>query len=111
MRSAKRSSTAPDKALAVFEDPRSMLAASRKWRAEGLAIGLVPTMGALHAGHLSLVEEACRENSRVIVSIFVNPIQFGPSEDFERYPRDPERDGELLRTAGVDAVYRPSVAV
>jgi pantoate--beta-alanine ligase len=88
-----------------------MLAASRKWRGEGLALGLVPTMGALHAGHLSLVEEACRENSRVIVSIFVNPIQFGPGEDFERYPRDPERDGELLRTAGVHAVYRPSVEI
>jgi pantoate--beta-alanine ligase len=88
-----------------------MLAASRKWRGEGLTIGLVPTMGALHAGHLSLVEEACRENSRVIVSIFVNPIQFGPGEDFERYPRDPKRDGELLLTAGVDGVYRPSVSV
>jgi pantoate--beta-alanine ligase len=88
-----------------------VLAASRKWRGERLTIGLVPTMGALHAGHLSLIEESCRENSRVIVSIFVNPIQFGPGEDFERYPRDPERDGELLRKAGVDAVYTPSVEV
>jgi pantoate--beta-alanine ligase len=86
-----------------------MLAASRKWRSEGLTIGLVPTMGALHAGHLSLIEEACRENARVVVSIFVNPIQFGPGEDFERYPRDPERDGSLLRNAGVDAVYKPSL--
>jgi pantoate--beta-alanine ligase len=88
-----------------------MLAASRRWRGEGLTIGLVPTMGALHAGHLSLIDQACRENSRVVVSVFVNPIQFGPGEDFERYPRDPQRDGELLRRAGVDAVYRPSVAV
>jgi len=88
-----------------------MLAASRKWRGERLSIGLVPTMGALHAGHLSLIDEACRENSRVVVSIFVNPIQFGPGEDFERYPRDPERDGELLRKARVNAVYRPSVDV
>jgi pantoate--beta-alanine ligase len=88
-----------------------MLAASRKWRGERLTIGLVPTLGALQAGHLSLIEQACRENSRVVVSIFVNPIQFGPGEDFERYPRDPERDGELLRKAGVDAVYRPSVEV
>ncbi len=86
-----------------------MLAASRRWRAQGLTVGLVPTMGALHAGHLSLIEAARSENSMVVVSIFVNPIQFGPGEDFARYPRDPAHDAELLRGAGVDAVYRPSV--
>jgi pantoate--beta-alanine ligase len=87
-----------------------MLAASRRWRAEGRTVGLVPTMGALHRGHLSLVELACRENAMVVVSIFVNPIQFGPGEDFERYPRDPERDAQLLGEAGIGAIYRPSIA-
>ncbi len=82
--------------------------ASRRWRSAGRSIGLVPTMGALHAGHLSLVEMARRENDVVVVSSFVNPIQFGPDEDFTRYPRDPERDGELLAAAEVDAIYRPS---
>jgi pantoate--beta-alanine ligase len=86
-----------------------MLEASRRWRVEGLSIGLVPTMGALHAGHLSLIDEARRENDKVIVSIFVNPIQFGIGEDFERYPRDAEGDSAVLRSAGADAVYRPSV--
>jgi pantoate--beta-alanine ligase len=88
-----------------------MVEASRQWRRDGLAIGLVPTMGALHAGHLSLVERARADNSRVIVSIFVNPIQFGPGEDFQHYPRDPDRDAELLRRAGINAVYRPPVDV
>jgi pantoate--beta-alanine ligase len=88
-----------------------MLEASRQWRRDGLVIGLVPTMGALHAGHLSLIEEARRENSAVVVSIFVNPIQFGPGEDFSRYPRDPARDAELLTRVGTTAVYRPAVEV
>jgi pantoate--beta-alanine ligase len=88
-----------------------MLAASRRWRAQGLSIGLVPTMGALHAGHLSLIEQARRENRIAVVSIFVNPIQFGPGEDFARYPRDPARDAELMTGTGVDVVYRPSVEV
>jgi len=81
--------------------------ASRRWRADGEEIGLVPTMGALHAGHLSLVDRARRENSKVVVSAFVNPIQFGSGADFARYPRDPDRDARLLLEAGVDAIYRP----
>ena len=84
--------------------------ASRRWRRAGRSIGLVPTMGALHAGHLSLVDAARRENDTVVVSVFVNPLQFGPGEDLERYPRDWERDSKLLAEAEVDAVYRPSVA-
>jgi pantoate--beta-alanine ligase len=85
-----------------------MLEASRRWRRDGKSIGLVPTMGALHAGHMRLVEAARGENDVVVVSLFVNPIQFGPNEDLDRYPRDWERDSRLLRDAEVDAIYRPS---
>jgi len=73
------------------------------------SIGLVPTMGALHAGHRSLVERAGAENDMVVVSIFVNPIQFGPGEDLARYPRPIEDDLEMLRGMDVDAVYMPRV--
>jgi pantoate--beta-alanine ligase len=79
------------------------------WRQAGQRVGLVPTMGALHEGHLSLVRRARALCDRVAVSIFVNPLQFGPAEDFTAYPRDPERDLELLGEEGVDAAYMPSV--
>jgi len=85
-----------------------MLDASRRWRGAERSIGLVPTMGALHAGHLSLVEAARAENDVVVVSVFVNPLQFGPGEDLDRYPRDWDRDLRALTEAEVDAVYRPS---
>jgi pantoate--beta-alanine ligase len=97
--------------VVVLEAAGAMLEASRRWRVEGRSIGLVPTMGALHAGHLSLVELARGENDIVVVSIFVNPIQFGPGEDFERYPRDLARDIEMLARAEVDAIYQPSLEV
>jgi pantoate--beta-alanine ligase len=71
-------------------------------------IGLVPTMGAFHAGHLSLFRAARAENDVVVASLFVNPAQFGPGEDLDRYPRDEERDGKLAETEGVDVLYVPA---
>jgi pantoate--beta-alanine ligase len=79
------------------------------WRRAGDDIGLVPTMGALHAGHDSLVSRARRENQRVVVSVFVNPKQFGPREDFKNYPRPFEQDRARLETLGVDAIFHPPV--
>jgi pantoate--beta-alanine ligase len=79
------------------------------WRQGGDEIGLVPTMGALHAGHDSLVRRARRDNQRVVVSIFVNPAQFGPNEDFASYPRPLTQDLERLVALGVDAVFHPPV--
>lgn len=85
----------------------------RGWLAEarlvGHRIGLVPTMGALHAGHLSLVDEAKRHADVVVMTVFVNPLQFGPNEDFNRYPRDLARDIELARQCGVSVLFAPSV--
>jgi pantoate--beta-alanine ligase len=87
--------------------PRTMQSLSRKLKSRGKTLALVPTMGALHEGHLSLVRIARQAASRVLVSIFVNPKQFGPREDFSGYPRNLRRDLDLLLEAGVHAVYVP----
>lgn len=78
-----------------------------KWALESMSVGLVPTMGYLHEGHLSLVRTAKAENDRVVVSIFVNPTQFGKNEDFSVYPRDPQGDSAKIRSCGVDALFMP----
>lgn len=86
---------------------------ARQWRRDGVAVGLVPTMGYLHAGHLSLVARARRSvgaRGKVVVSLYVNPTQFGPGEDLSRYPRDLSRDRTLCREAGVDALFLPTDA-
>lgn len=84
-------------------------ARTAEWRHAGLRIGFVPTMGNLHAGHQSLVTLAKQHADRVVASVFVNPTQFGPHEDFDRYPRTPERDASMLDDAGCDVAWMPSV--
>ena len=92
-----------------FQSVDALRAQVATWRRAGERIVLVPTMGALHAGHLALVAHARAIGRRVVVSIFVNPTQFGPNEDFSRYPRDTEADLALLAGAGADAAWLPSV--
>jgi pantoate--beta-alanine ligase len=82
----------------------------RYWRDQGLKVAFVPTMGALHDGHLSLVKAGLEACDRVVASVFVNPTQFGPNEDFSRYPRQEERDAELLDRAGCHLLFAPTVA-
>ncbi len=95
--------------MKLVEKIDEMKSLVRQWRQAGETVGFVPTMGYLHDGHLALVKRAREENDRVVVSIFVNPTQFGPNEDYERYPRDLERDMRLLEPYKVDAVFHPSV--
>jgi pantoate--beta-alanine ligase len=96
--------------LIAVKDLSELRAHVRDARASGRTIGLVPTMGALHAGHLSLVRLARRESSFVVVSIFVNPLQFAAGEDFERYPRRADEDSEMLDREGADLVYLPDAS-
>jgi len=93
----------------LLETVAAMRQQAHHWRQQGQRIALVPTMGNLHAGHLRLVEQAKQQAERVVVSIFVNPMQFGPNEDFDRYPRTLAADTEKLAARGVDAIFAPSV--
>jgi pantoate--beta-alanine ligase len=94
------------KIVKTIQALRQHLAASRR---RGKTIGFVPTMGYFHEGHLSLMRQAKKENDVVVVSLFVNPIQFGPKEDLAKYPRDLKRDAAMARSVGVDALFVPSV--
>ena len=96
-----------EKKIQILSKPSEVQAIASEWKKSGLSIGLVPTMGYLHDGHRSLIHRACAENDRVIVSIFVNPIQFGPNEDLATYPRDLEADSALCEEEGVDIIFHP----
>lgn len=96
--------------IPTITDPGEMQRWSESQRLAGKRIGVVPTMGALHEGHLSLIRLARERADKVITTIFVNPMQFGPGEDFQRYPRDPTHDVELCTAAGTDVVFLPDVA-
>ncbi|HET6961858.1 MAG TPA: pantoate--beta-alanine ligase [Terriglobia bacterium] len=95
--------------MQIVESIRAFKQLRSSWEDQDLSVSLVPTMGALHAGHLSLLVPA-RETDRLVVSIFVNPTQFGPHEDLQRYPRPLEKDLSLLKERGVDAVFLPTVS-
>lgn len=95
--------------MEIITTVREMKQRVAAWRADDLSIGLTPTMGALHEGHMSLMERAVAECDRVVTSVFVNPLQFGPGEDYEAYPRNLERDAAIARSKGVDVVFHPRV--
>jgi len=100
-----------DSPLPIVRDVASLRAQVAAWRAQGLRVGLTPTMGALHEGHLSLIRAAKEKCDRAVATLFVNPKQFAPHEDFERYPRDEAGDGAMLASAGCDLLYAPDRAV
>lgn len=106
--SPESSRRSPEVAPAIVTDPSAVRHRVRTWRSAGETVGLVPTMGDLHRGHLALVDEARARADRVVVSIFVNPLQFGPGEDYTAYPRMLEHDRDRLAERGVDLVFAPA---
>ncbi len=96
--------------MQILDSKAAMQGLTRAWRAAGESVALVPTMGNLHAGHLALVARARELGRRVVASVFVNPLQFGPREDYAAYPRTLEADAEQLREHGVDALFVPRLA-
>src|SRR5690348_4963757 len=96
--------------LAVVRDVAELRRVVAKWHRAGEIVALVPTMGALHRGHLALIAHAKGRADRVVASIFVNPTQFGPSEDFNRYPRNEAADAAQLAAARCDLLYAPGIA-
>ncbi|MBO4591585.1 MAG: pantoate--beta-alanine ligase [Eubacterium sp.] len=93
--------------MAIVKTVDDVRKAVAEWRSKGETVGLVPTMGYLHAGHQSLIKKSVEQNDHTVVSVFVNPIQFGPNEDLEAYPRDLARDAELCETTGADMIFNP----
>src|SRR3990167_7541521 len=93
--------------MTVIRSAKQMALVARRLQSQGKAVGVVPTMGALHEGHASLIRAAAARNDVVIVTIFVNPLQFGPSEDFARYPRPFARDLRVARAAGASIIFAP----
>ena len=92
----------------TVEETRKLV---KEWKKQGKTIGLVPTMGFLHEGHASLIKRCREENDIVVVSDFVNPTQFGPTEDLEAYPRDFERDSRLCESLGADLIFNPEPSI
>ena len=97
--------------MQIIKSPKSMQKLADNLRQKGKQIGFVPTMGAFHQGHLSLIRKSVKENDVTIVSVFVNPTQFGPDEDFDKYPRAFRKDCDLAEKAGVDIIFHPSVSM
>lgn len=93
------------KVVSTVDETRAQV---KEWKKQGLTVGLVPTMGYLHEGHQSLIKKAVEENDRVVVSVFVNPIQFAPNEDLETYPRDLEADKKLCESTGANLIFHPT---
>ena len=93
--------------MRVVKSVKEVRDAVKEWKAQGLSVWFVPTMGYLHEGHESLIKKAVKDNDRVVVSIFVNPMQFCPTEDLDKYPRDLERDSKLCENAGANLIFHP----